>query len=186
MLPPVVDCTIVNSSKAVQTISNINEAICLEFAPQGTLPSQALSGAFWNTATNSFSTSGITTEIVGGGSVARVCSSHLTAFTLIQNNNGVSFDRGRNTYILPIVVSIALLILIIFAIAFDCYSKKADNDKYPHLRHKGNFHKCLDLFRYSSLYNFPFVGVFGYFNVIVLCTFKALWLSAIIWLMLII
>lgn len=83
-------------------------------------------------------------------------------------------------------MSIVLLILIIFAIAFDCYSKKADNDKYPHLHHKGNFHKCLDLFRYSALYNFPFVGVFGYFNVIVLCTFKALWLSALVWLILII
>lgn len=69
---------------------------------------------------------------------------------------------------------------------FDCYGKKGENDKYPHRAHSGRFRKCLTIYRYSLLYNMPFLGIFGYFHLIVWGLYKTIWLSFLVWLMIII
>ncbi len=130
---PAVDARVINSSKQTVSVSNLANAFCVSFKMKGSLPASRVKGAFYNTSTKLYDTTGITTTITGGGNTAKVCSTHLTTFTLVADDTGVLFDSGRKTYILPIVVSAVFLVVFVFAIAFDCYSKRADNDKYPHL-----------------------------------------------------
>lgn len=83
-------------------------------------------------------------------------------------------------------MALAFLIMGGVAVAFDCYGRKGENDKFPHRAHPGRFRKCLTIYRYTLLYNMPFLNIYGYFHLVVWCLYKTLWLSFIVWLMLII
>ncbi len=118
-------------------------------------------------------------------------TTHLTSFSIREATaaaGGVAFSIAGDylTFLFPLLVSIAIIIIAIIALVFDFYGKKGGGDKFPHRTHNGRFRGCLTIYRYSLYYNAPFVNIFAYFSYIVWGIYKTLWLALLLWLMLII
>ena len=168
---------------------SLSSPIRISLKLTGVVPSESFSCFYWDIATDTWKDDGVTTEINNSGRIAYCDTTHLTSFSLrVVTSGGIAFTLAGEhlTWILPMVVGVGFLILGLLALLWDLYGRKGDSHKYPHRRFQGMVHRCRTTYRYSLLYNVPFVGIFGYFHMIVWGAFKTLWLSDLVWLMLLI
>lgn len=112
------------------------------------------------------------------------CSlSHFTVFTLNSSPDGKLYSKSSDTPLLLYLVAAFLSALLLAASLTDCIRIKQDSDFFPHFRENRGARFCVVL-KYSFLYNFPVLNIWGFLSNSILSSTKALWFSSMIWLIL--
>lgn len=104
---------------------------------------------------------------------------------MIEDPNGITFGTSHSAPIyIPLYICLYLSLIMLIALLTDCFVVKRKGPIYPHLR--GNKATYCTVCKYSFLYNFLFLNIWGFKTKEVYSVLKALWTSALVWLVVII
>lgn len=130
--------------------------------------------AYWDAASKSFKQTGVSTSV--SGRRITCATSHLTAFQIVEDENGVVTASGMNMWLMMGIVLGFCFFIVLLALFMDYVCKRKEQPYYPHIRETGG-DSCCKICGYSFLYNFPLISLFTFQDANLRAYARALWLT---------
>lgn len=133
--------------------------------------------AYWDTASDTFVTTGIKTSV--DGRVITCKTNHLSSFQVVEHEGGVVTPPSMNWWLIGACVFGFCFFVLIVVLFFDygCFRRK-ELPYYPHINATGE--SCCKICKYSCAYNFPLISLFSYQDDNVRPIARALWFTELI------